>query len=289
MKFLSHAKWIMSGEHTVVAAGKALAFPLREYESSIEFIPSNKLEICNTNCKDYKENFCDVFLSLLRSAAEFAKVDLKKIMGKFIVNSNIKMKSGLGSSAAICVNIAKIFKYLGLWDEVFSLATHLEDKFHGKSSGLDIAVAMSDEAIVFQNNRVSYALKPSFWPYVMLTYSGEESETSKCAEIVKSVAAANPKLAKSLHSDMNAASNLCESGLKNSSFADLRDGIQLCDKVFRGWGLYNNALASHIDFLLSSGAAAAKPIGSGLGGFVLSLWKEKPHGYENISLTLKRP
>ncbi len=286
MKFLSYAKWIMSGEHTVVRGGKALAFPLQKYESSIEFTPSDELEIYDTNGE---EKFNEIFLSLLRSAAEFAKFDFQKITGKFLVQSNIKMKSGLGSSAAICTNIAKIFKHLGLWEDVFSLATHLEDKFHCRSSGLDIAVAMTDKAVVFKNNRVSHVLEPSFWPYMMLTYSGEKSTTSKCAEIVKNIITTDHKLADELNAKMNQASDLCESSLKEGDFLKLRDGIRLADDAFRGWGLYNDTLTTHVAALLNDGAVAAKPVGSGLGGFVLSLWEEKPQGYDNISLTLEKP
>ncbi len=286
MKFLSHAKWIMSGEHTVVRGGKALAFPLRKYESSIEFTPSDELEIHDTNRED---KFNEIFLSLLRSAAEFAKFDFRKITGKFLVQSNIKMKSGLGSSAAICTNIAKIFKHLGLWEDVFSLATHLEDKFHCRSSGLDIAVAMTDKAVVFKNNRVSHVLEPTFWPHMILTYSGEKSATSKCAAIVKNIIATDRGLADELNAKMNQASDLCELSLREGNFSNLRDGIKLADDAFRGWGLYNDILTAHVASLINNGAVAAKPVGSGLGGFVLSLWEEKPQGYDNISLTLEKP
>lgn len=286
MKFFSHAKWIMSGEHTVVRGGKALAFPLRKYESSIEFTSSDVLEVHDTNRED---KFNETFLSLLRSAAEFAKFDFRKITGKFLVQSNIKMKSGLGSSAAICTNIAKVFKRLGLWEDIFSLATHLEDKFHCRSSGLDIAVAMTDKAVVFKNNRVSHVLEPLFWPHMMLTYSGEKSATSKCAAIVKNIIATDHKRADDLNSKMNHASDLCESALKEGNFANLKDGIRQADDAFRGWGLYNDTLTAHVESLLNDGAVAAKPVGSGLGGFVLSLWEEKPQEYDNISLTLEKP
>ncbi|MBR1734362.1 MAG: hypothetical protein IJ730_02780 [Alphaproteobacteria bacterium] len=284
MKFFSHAKWILSGEHTVVGGGKAIAFPLRKYESSINFSPSNKLEIFDTT----KENN-SIFLSLIKSAAEFAKIDFKNITGNFFVQSDIKTKSGLGSSAAICTNIAKIFKHLGLWEDIFSLATHLEDKFHGRSSGLDIAVAMTDKAVIFENNRVGSVFEPVFWPHMMLTYSGEKSETSKCAFIVKKIAETNVSLAISLNNMMNQGSDLCESGLKNCNFAELKEGIILCNEAFKGWGLYNDTLSAHVNKLLKNGAVAAKPVGSGLGGFVLSLWEEKPIKYHNIGLTLEKP
>lgn len=286
MKFSSHAKWILSGEHSVVRGGKAIAFPLRTFESSVELLPSDKLEVHDTN---REERFNDIFIGLLKTAAGFTNVDFDSILGQFWIRSDIKMKSGLGSSAAICTNVAKIFQYLGLCEDIFSLARYLEDKFHGKSSGLDIAVAIRNKALVFEKNRVSSVLEPKFWPYMMLTYSGKKSTTSECALKVREISVKNKKFADSLDDMMNQGSDLCEYALKNGDFEKLKDGITLCNEAFHGWGLYNEALADHVANLMKKGAVAVKPIGSGLGGFVLSLWEEQPQNYENISLTLQKP
>jgi len=234
MIFSSYAKWILSGEHAVVRGGKAIAFPLRNYQCSIRYEVSDELNIIYEN-SDMSYN--RTFFEILQKAAESISIGMDKIRGTFFVNNTIQMQSGLGSSAAICANIASIFNYLGFCDDVFSLAKHLEDKFHNKSSGLDISVAITKKPIIFQNNRIMDIFHPSFWPCFILTYSGEKSITTKCFEIVRSVFRRNSTLADELDAMMNHASDLCEAGLKESDFNKLRDGIRLGNESFKGWGL----------------------------------------------------
>jgi mevalonate kinase len=97
----------------------------------------------------------------------------------------------------------------------------------------------------------------------------------------------NESLALELDNLMNHSADLCESALKNADFEKLKDGINLGCEVFREWGLCHEPLEYHIDMVLSAGAVAAKPIGSGLGGYVVSLWQEKPKS--DIYLTLEKP
>jgi mevalonate kinase len=92
------------------------------------------------------------------------------------------------------------------------------------------------------------------------------------------------KLAIELDEQMDFASNLCEEALKNSDFCKLKDGINLGGEIFRRWGLCNSSMSEHMNKLLSWGARAVKPIGSGLGGYVLSLWEEDPFDFFHNSL-----
>ncbi|GHT91250.1 mevalonate kinase [Alphaproteobacteria bacterium] len=281
MESVSYAKWILSGEHTVVRGGKAIAFPLGCYRCSITYEEDGELNINdNTSCMD-------TFVSLLKKAAFLTNVNFEKIRGRFTIKNDIPLKSGLGSSAAICRNIANVFKYLGFCDDVSLLARRLEDMFHGKSSGLDIAVAMLNKPIVFQYNKVVDTIENPFLSHLMLTYSGKKAMTSKCADIVKDVFHRDSSLAIELDSIMNQASDLCERGIKNADLEKLRSGITLGNDVFHRWGLCDDNLSNHIDSLKRNGALAAKPIGSGLGGYVVSLWEQKTQKYEDICLTLE--
>jgi mevalonate kinase len=292
MRFSSCAKWILSGEHTVVRGGKAIAFPLRSYECSIDFEKNNSLivehacvesDVVSTGELNY------AFKKLLKRAATFTNISLEKIRGKFYVESTIKTKSGLGSSSAICTNIANMFKYFGFCNDAFALAKFLEDCFHNKSSGLDIAVVMENKPIVFQDNKVAEVLETAFWPHLVLTYSGEQSLTSRCTEMVSNFFKKNEKLALELDNMMNKASDLCEFGLKSVDFNKLKDGISLGNEAFKCWGLHSDSLIEHLRMLKSRGAVAAKPIGSGLGGYVVSLWEEKPKLHNDACLTLEKP
>jgi mevalonate kinase len=280
--FSSYAKWILSGEHAVVRGGKAIAFPLRCYKNSI-FLEKAK----HFSLKHDSENSRSVIVSLMKMASAFTNMPLEKISSEITVNNNIPTKKGLGSSAAVCANIANLFEYHGFGGKLFDLARHLENKFHQNSSGLDVSVALENAPIVFQSNRAVDIIKPAFWPHLALSYSGEESITSNCVKFVQKIFLEDESRALELDSLMNQSADLCESALKNADFEKLRDGINLGCEVFSRWGLCHEPLKHHIDMILSAGAVAAKPIGSGLGGYVLSLWQEAPQN--DIYLTLEKP
>lgn len=289
MKFYSHAKWILSGEHSVIRGGKAIAFPLKNYKCTTDFQESKTLSIKYEIENSFINKLDETFIALLNKASELANIDTKKISGSFTISSNILMKSGLGSSAAICANIAKIFKYLGYFNDEFMLAQKLENHFHKISSGLDVAVAISENPIIFQDNHIIKTPKITFWPNITLTYSGPKLLTSNCSEIVNKMFCENENFALNLDKMMNEASNLCESGLENANFDLLKDGICLGNEVFKRWNLINDQLEQHMHMLKSKGAVATKPTGSGLGGFVIGLWESKPNINSDICLTLETP
>jgi mevalonate kinase len=75
---------------------------------------------------------------------------------------------------------------------------------------------------------------------------------------------------------MQGAVERIESALKESDgFEELSGGISLAGRCFQNWGLVNPPLAATLNQLLIRGATAAKPTGSGLGGYVLSLWNSE--------------
>lgn len=273
MIFFCHAKWIMAGEHTVINGGKALAFPLQNFGLSIGWNPSKNLNIYNIKPK-FRENFID----LLNSASDFCGIALKKISGNFYIKSNIITGAGLGSSAALCLNLARIFGAFEFCpsDKILPLATHLENIFHGKSSGLDVAVVAANKGVIFQHNTVKKLIDFCLWPHLLLTYSGQVSATSECSAIVNDLYQKNLAKAKDASFMMSEGTDLCESGLIKGNFSDLKKGINFCNKAFEEWGLYSSSLRKHAEMLVAAGAAAVKPVGAGLGGFMLSLWEDTP-------------
>ena len=288
MRSSSYAKWILSGEHSVVRGGKAIAFPLRKYECSIDFEKNDITSIKHNVLKPHYD-LEEIFINLISDAVKLSDVDPEKLRGSFMISNNIPTNAGLGSSAAICSNIAKLLTQVGYSGDAFLLAKNLEDTFHKKSSGLDTAVAMTSSAIIFRGGEIVKHPKISFWSDMILTYSGEKLPTSDCSEIIRNLFSENRRFAQSLDETMGESVNLCEHGLEYGSFSALKDGINLGCEVFEKWGLINERLERHIAMLKSNGAVAAKPIGSGLGGYVVSLWESKPKLANDICLTLERP
>lgn len=281
LKFSSSAKWILTGEHSVLRNRRAIAFPLNKYLLSLTIQNSHKLQFIDSQKA--------ALLDLFQMSCDFCKIDLSEIKCFASIDSNIPMKCGLGSSAALCVCVAKAFQHFGYCSDIFSLARYLEHKFHKASSGLDVATVLSSKGIIFENGSVQREVISNAWPYMMLTDSGGISSTSACVKSVNAIIASNPTYARQLDDMMHESSNLCESYLQGGNFVNLKNGISLANKVFELFGLYSDALTYHATALMKKGAIAVKPIGSGLGGYLLSLWHEKPQKYLDIGLTLEKP
>ncbi|MBE6447119.1 MAG: hypothetical protein E7015_01355 [Alphaproteobacteria bacterium] len=266
MLFSSCAKWVLTGEHTVIRHGKAVVFPLKHLRSTLEFLPSKSMTINDPNASKIS------LLTLIEKASELTGLPFPLFSGNYNINSKIPLGSGLGSSAALCVNIAKLCASLGYAGDIMNLSRTLENEFHGKSSGMDVAASFLENPLIFQNNKVQRYLKIHQLPNFTLTYCGVSSCTSKCIDQVQNLITKDPVLGKELDKQMDISADLCINGLESYDLKILAEGINLSAKVFESWGLISDELRNTITILKSKGALAAKPVGSGLGGYVVGLW-----------------
>lgn len=186
------------------------------------------------------------------------------------LTSSIPQASGLGSSAALCVCLAKHLGAHGVITDVFQSARLLEDAFHGKSSGVDVAGVMSDGLIRYRMHERPVALDVSWRPHLYVSHSGQEFDTRSAIERVEN----NPETP-SIDSLMNRATELCEWALLNQDLDRLADAMNWGQSCFDRWGLVQN-VRDHILSLHLSGAIAVKMTGGGGGGYVMSLWERHP-------------
>jgi mevalonate kinase len=205
--------------------------------------------------------------------------DLK---GKLNIKSSLPLGTGLGASAAYCVGVARLM-VLNSWlkeSDIYEFSRGLENIFHGESSGVDIAAALSAGPILFERGGIVKKLELSWKPSWYLSYSGQRGITSECVNLVKSFWSKDEEQAKRVDAQMKQASMKALSALisndKNSGFKRLCEAIDMAAQCFKTWGLSEGFVAEHIEMLKAHGAVSAKPTGSGGGGFVLSLWQTEP-------------
>lgn len=282
-------KWILTGEHTVVRGGKALVFPLlskclrlRHFDSP-QSLPSKDAKILS-----------DALATAARGAKKFLETQGQKKSAKknaanfqfpieqFTVDSSIPIGSGLGSSAALCVALAKWFASKGriYEEEIFGMALEMEHAFHGKSSGMDVAVALAMQPLEFQLEKTPKSFSPSWCPHIYLLDSGERSTTKESVLKVMGMHEHNPEKFNSVDKQMKesvelALQSLCsDSG--EDSFEALNKAIHIGRECYSDWGLVTPAMQTRAESALEAGANAWKPTGSGQGGFIITLWKEDP-------------
>lgn len=281
-------KWILAGEHAVLRGSPALVFPLRSRSFYLQHNNSSEdLKILVDG--EHGEEFKLLVYGVLEKACELSKVSRSKVTGDLRLRSNIPAGAGLGASAALCSAIARMWvSEFGLsQNEAYSFAKSLEDVFHGESSGVDVAVALSNRGLKFSRNGLRESLSPLWSPVFRLSYTGRRGVTKDCVQKVKDLIQKDSLRAEALDQQMKSAVQLCEEALCVSSSQDkLIQAIQMAQGCFEAWGLCEGEVRDHVSWLQKSGALAVKMTGSGGGGFVLSLWEDEAAIPKSLNDTL---
>lgn len=137
--------------------------------------------------------FAEYFAAKLQIKTE---IILQEFTGKEIsITANIPLYCGMGSSAATIVSLLQaVLEFLKQqnilsisaseylqqnFDECFNLARAIENLQHGFSSGLDIAVALKNAPIFFQEGKI-YSRKFSAFPLRLINTGRPASTTGEC-------------------------------------------------------------------------------------------------------------
>jgi mevalonate kinase len=271
-------KWILAGEHAVLRGSAALVFPLKSRSLEISYVPHPSAPLHLELLGEHGDELQLLFWGVLERACEMIKVSRQHLTGAIRLTSSLPVGAGLGASAALCVAIGRWFHACELIQEseVYEFSRTLENLFHGESSGVDIAVALSGEGIRFVRNGERSKIDLNWIPKWYVSYSGKRGVTIECVGKVKSLIVQEPQKSLQIDENMKQSVALAEQALKANEeigFPLLKQSMELALKCFQDWGL---CVQTHVDWLLAEGAVAAKPTGSGGGGYVLSLWKTEP-------------
>jgi mevalonate kinase len=277
LKYRVHGKWILAGEHSVLRGGKALVFPVRS--RYLDFTYSPGPDSINLEMHPQSSEHEKVFWKVLNSAMERVGQDPQQLTGTILLQSQIPVGSGMGASATLCVSLARWFVDLGYLplSETFSFAKGLEDIFHGQSSGVDVAVALENRPLIYQQGLALTHLETRWSPHFYLSHCGQVGDTSECIQKVHRLMRQEPAQAVILDEIMSRSVELAVTGLQSAqNKQSLITAITMAHQCFDKWGLISAEMSAHMSHLNEMGAVVSKPTGSGLGGFILSLWDQPP-------------
>jgi len=202
--------------------------------------------------------------------------------GRLKLESDIPIGAGLGSSAALCVAVAR---WVQSWSpevpgDPFELARSLEHAFHGKSSGMDVAVILAGEPVAFRMEDGARPLRIRNIPEFTFHDTGVRAMTRDCVARVQAFRAENPVSGAELDHRMSASSALALEALQDYDRGEVRRGLKgLTDAMnqahgcFLDWGLVPDQASEIIQDLRARGALSCKLTGAGGGGMVVALWK----------------
>lgn len=275
----SSAKYILSGEHSVLRGGPAIVFPIPQKYMELRYSRgTGSLKVNFTG--EFEQPVVLVFWGLLSEAMQKIQRTKEDLKGSISIHNNIPLGMGMGFSAAFCVVVTKLFIALEWLDQndMFTFATNLEDYFHGKSSGLDVLGSLSNTGMYFNDNK-SYCSVEGFWhPGIYLMYSGKVSITAKCVKQVAAIYSSNEKQGKIIDAKMAKSVDDAKQSLVNTDmgFPQLAAAINNAHECFKLWHLVPPEVEFKVNFMLRHGAAAVKLTGAGDGGFLLGLWEKDP-------------
>jgi mevalonate kinase len=250
-------KVILLGEHAVVYGEPALAAAIdRHLTVAVE--PAR-----TTDCPD-------AFVAIAREAGWSGGFSVE-------ITSEIPFGSGLGSSAALGVALARAFKPGCSAEEAARLAMHLERAVHGKPSGVDPAASAHGGIIFFQKGRVERVCA-SAW--ICVLESGIERGTRTTVLGLAERRESDAVIDRSIRSlgevarQGRALLELGDFGALGKAFdtahSYLRDGLQVsCPELERA-----------VDSLRKAGALGAKLTGAGGGGAAIGLARNQVHARE---------
>ncbi|WP_133130962.1 mevalonate kinase family protein [Legionella yabuuchiae] len=285
-KTTTHGKWILAGEHAVLRGFGALVFPIKEKQLTLHYKATSENLSADFNGSN-GEDMHLLFWSVLEHGMQILGKSINHLSGHFAIHNNIPIGVGMGASAALCVAMTRWFESRGLlgnysWQ---SFAKQLENLFHGKSSGLDIAGVAADSGLYFRNAHTT-PINQDWKPTWFLSSSDQIGITSHCITQVDILLKENPLQAIAIDEQMNQAVIEAKAALNQSSsdaLNRLANAINLASDCFKAWGLVSDNLIQHMRMLKEAGAIAVKPTGSGNGGYVVSLWEQQPI---NLNMTL---
>ena len=273
-----YGKWILCGEHSVLRGHPALAFPLKAYYMEVEYKPSSlpfKVEVKGSLKKDLElglKKFLDF---------SFQKIGKKELKGELIFTNEIPFGAGLGASAVLCLGISWFFCYKK-WiteEKVRDFAHQLEDFFHVKSSGIDVAVCFEEKPLLYQNGKIQKIISPSFSPFFFLSDSGIRTSTSKNIHQVEKEfekdLKSNQERDLLMSQSVQLSLEALESKDSKSRIEKLSLAFALAESCFNSWNLISPEFENYTRGIKKMGALGVKPTGSG-GGFALSFWKDAP-------------
>lgn len=260
-------KTILLGEHSVVRGHPAVVLPLKSRSLELRYERKE-----GSGLTVHAGEFAPAFQAALEEGLRLLGKSLPAGRWNFQLSSDVPPQAGMGSSAALSVALTRFFAELGLVSEpYFPFALSLENLFHGKSSGLDVAAVLEAQPIRFQKGQ-SQRLGLAWWPKLFLADTNLRSSTKAC---VMAVAEMNrPDLdEKNAHAvEMGIEALADPQGLPK-----LVQAFDLSLSCFREWKLVPASVEAQISALKKMGALAVKPTGSGNGGFLLTLWdREAP-------------
>lgn len=305
MKVYAPGKLILSGEHAVVYGNPALAMAVNRYVTATvtqegraqilfdlaDIAHRSRLNL--TSLRHLKDRIKRKYHRFIRGEysirdvlqkpfelAQFALGVLAEARNvslphgvKIHVTSDIPMGCGMGSSAATILSVMQaVSSYLHVplsKEALYQLALETENMQHGRSSGLDLRVALQGGCLYVEGSNWEPRSIPSF-PLYLINTGTPATTTGQCVEKVA------PHFKQTqMNADFAAVTRAMDDALQQQSIVELHKAVRENHKLLNHIGVVPNKVAEFISKAEQSGASAkicgAGAVGGDHAGVVIAM------------------
>ncbi len=271
---VGYSSLILFGEHAVVYDRPAIATALN-LKMTAEIIESPPYSEVVT--WDGRKDMIDLINSQEGNMLERVVLVLKRKLGiegkiSYCLHSEIPMGSGLGSSAAIGVSMAKAMSqhfHLGLSKkDICAVAYEVEKLMHETASGIDNTVSTYGGILWYERGKepISLSLKKPL--YLLVSNSGVQKRTKEAIAIVKSLEASKTQR---IFNQIESVVYSSKGSIEKGNIGKLGHLMNVNHELLKQLGVSHPVIERIREISLKDGAIGAKLTGGGLGGCVISL------------------
>ncbi|MBT4646734.1 mevalonate kinase [archaeon] len=287
MEITSPGKIILFGEHAVVYGKPAIAAPVNSLTTNVKLKETDdeisKIIVPDKSLTPEERNRLEELVELMKK-----ELDIKDNF-HITIDSSIPISSGMGSSASLCVSIAKsLFLHKNNSvdvDELSKLALIGEKIFHGNPSGIDTNVVSYNQTLFFQKKKKNEFIKIKKPLNILIADSGIKGSTKRAVSLVKKKYEENKIIYSKIFDDMEKISIVSKKAIEEGDIEKLGRMMTLNHALLKMIGVTNEKLDYMFSSAIDYGAYGAKISGAGMGGNIIALVKEKD--IENITEALR--
>lgn len=282
------AKIILFGEHFVIADKLAIAIAINlrakvraDFNNSKYmsfFLRNNNLKIdvsINDIIHGYMDKY-DIFIQpLLLILHEISKNTLLDNGIDFIIDSDIPMGAGLGSSAAVFTAFSaatlKLLNYNFKNKDIIELASKGELIAHGRPSGIDPTISTLGGILIYKRSQGFSLLNVTFNNPIVIGITANSRSTAEMVSKVLNLKAKYSQIFNLLYDVNDLIVHEAIEALKSNDFVKLGELMNIAHGLLSSLGISNLNLERLIYAARIAGAYGAKITGAGGGGAIIAL------------------
>jgi mevalonate kinase len=254
---------ILSGEHSVVYGQPALAMAI---DKVAETRMDSRLRGNDKKGRGNDTSFSSLDLNYKQSiSTELLQYAFKHICDQFNINlahgleirtqSNISIGCGFGSSAAVIISLMHaVINFFALdvtVNEYLQLGREIENLPHGRSSGLDLYLAIHGGCVRFAGKETVARAMPEI-PIHVINTGKPKTNTGECVNFASKYFRASNSLAQ----DFGAVTDSLDKALQANNLADIKECIRANHKLLTAIGVVPEKVRNFIAQVESLGGAA---------------------------------